>query len=174
MKLKIVSKALFSNKSGQFSTNVRNLGNHLRSLRDKFRELGDGKVSLRQLEYKGHNIAVVSLENPKYKNALSGKMMVEMAEIVDILENWHDGKAILLKGVGNTFCSGADLTVAKSILSHEEGDMMATLMHDTVLRFKCLPLLSVALSEGQCLGGGAEVCVNIYLTFSYIVLISLK
>ena len=87
-------------------------------------------------------------------------MMVQLAEIVDELQQWSEGKAVILRGVENTFCSGADLAVARNILTHEGGEMMCTLMHDTVLRFKYLPLISVAVAEGQSLGGGAEASVE--------------
>lgn len=130
-------------------------------LREKFKILGGGDVLFQKLDYQGHNIAVVSLANPNNRNALSGRMMVKLAEIVDELQKWSDGKAAVLKGVGNTFCSGADLVVAKRILTHEEGEMMCTLMHDTVLRFKTLPLISVAVADGQSLGGGAEVSITL-------------
>jgi ethylmalonyl-CoA/methylmalonyl-CoA decarboxylase len=135
-------------------------GENKRFLREKFKNLGGGDVLLQRLDYHGHNIAVISLANPKNRNALSGKMMVQLAEIVDELQQWSEGKAVILRGVENTFCSGADLVVARNILTHEEGEMMCTLMHDTVLRFKYLPLISVAVAEGQSLGGGAEASVE--------------
>ena len=131
-----------------------------RFLREKFKSLGGGDVLLEKIDYQGHNIAVISLANPKNRNALSGQMMVKFAEIVDELQEWTEGKAVILKGVGNTFCSGADLVVARNILTHEEGEMMCSLMHDTVLRLKFLPLISVAMAEGQSLGGGAEASLQ--------------
>ena len=131
-----------------------------RFLRKKFKSLGGGDVLFEKIGYRGHNIAVVSLANPKNRNALSGQMMVKFAEIVDELQEWTEGKAVILKGVGNTFCSGADLAVARNILTHEEGEMMCSLMHDTVLRLKFLPLISVAMAEGQSLGGGAEASLR--------------
>ena len=135
-------------------------GENKRFLREKFKTLGRGDVLFERLDYQGHNIAVISLANPKNRNALSGKMMVKLAEIVDELQEWSEGKAVILRGVEKTFCSGADLAVAKNILTHEEGEMMCTLMHDTVLRFKYLPFISVAVAEGQSLGGGAEVSLE--------------
>jgi hypothetical protein len=38
--------------------------------------------------------------------------------------------------------------------------MMSTLMHDTIVRFKYLPLISLAVAEGQSLGGGAEASIK--------------
>ena len=140
--------------------NIALAGENKRFLREKFKSLGEGDVLFEKLNYQGHNIGVVSLANPKNRNALSGKMMVKLAEIVDELQHWSEGKAVILRGVENTFCSGADLAVARNILTHEEGEMMSTLMHDTVVRFKYLPLISLAVAEGQSLGGGAEASIK--------------
>ena len=138
-------------------------GENKRFLREKFKNLGGGDVLLERLDYQGQNIALVSLSNPENRNALSGKMMVKLAETVDELQHWSEGKAVILRGVQRTFCSGADLAVARNILTHEEGDMMCTLMHDTVLRLKYLPLISVAVAEGQALGGGAEASLQYWI-----------
>lgn len=133
------------------------LGENKLVLREKFKTLGEGDVLFKRLEYRGNDVAVISLTNVKNRNAMSGKMMVKLAKIVDELEQWKDGKAVILTGENGTFCSGADLMVARRILTHEEGEMMSSLMHDTVLRFKSLPFISVAAIQGQALGGGAEL-----------------
>lgn len=144
-------------------TRTFSLGGNQLVLREKFKTLGKGDVSFEKLNYQGHDIAVITLANDKSRNAMSGRMMVKLAEIVDELERWQDGKAVILNGLNKTFCSGADLTVARSILTHEEGEMMCSFMHDTVLRFKALPFISVAAVQGQALGGGAEASIIKFL-----------
>ena len=144
-------------------TRTFSLGENQVTLREKFKTLGEGDVSFKKLKYQSHDIAVITLANDSSRNAISGRMMVKFAEIVDELEHWHDGKAIILNGLNKTFCSGADLTVVCSILTHEEGEMMCSFMHDTVLRFKALPFISVAAVQGQALGGGAEASITKFL-----------
>lgn len=41
--------------------------------------------------------------------------MVELQERVTELENWKDGKGLIIHGAGNTFCSGSDLNAVKEI-----------------------------------------------------------
>lgn len=42
-------------------------------------------------------------------------MMLELQERVTELENWKDGKGLIIHGAGNTFCSGSDLNAVKEI-----------------------------------------------------------
>lgn len=103
-------------------------------------------------------IAEIVLDHPAKRNAISGSMMVQLADIVEKLENWHEGKGVLLRGAGNMFCSGGDLDFARASAGPEGGFKMASFMHNVLSRLKGLPMLSVALIHGQgAIGGGAEL-----------------
>lgn len=41
--------------------------------------------------------------------------MLELQERVSELENWKDGKGLIIYGAGNTFCSGSDLNAVKAM-----------------------------------------------------------
>lgn len=131
-------------------------------VREKFRVLGTGDVILSKLTGNQKGVAVISLINPARKNALTGYMMVKLAEVVDELEQWKHGKAVVLHGSEGSFCSGADLSIIKAINTPEEGTLMCAFMQRTLSRLGRLSLvlkllLSVAAIEGRALGGGAEV-----------------
>ncbi|CAI5741818.1 unnamed protein product [Hyaloperonospora brassicae] len=114
-------------------------------------------VELQALE----KTAVLEIESPLARNALSGKMMVELADIVELLEDpeVHDKlTAVLVRGTNGWFCAGADLKVAQQAMTAPEaGDAMGQLMTDTLSRFRRLPLVSIACIEGGAYGGGAEL-----------------
>ncbi|DAZ95485.1 TPA: hypothetical protein N0F65_001965 [Lagenidium giganteum] len=105
--------------------------------------------------------AFIELDNVAARNALSGKMMAELADMVRQLEDpeVHGAlNAVVLRGTGGWFCAGADLQVAKKELSSQDaGTAMGALMVDTLTRFRRLPLVSVAVIEGGAFGGGAEL-----------------
>lgn len=105
--------------------------------------------------------AVVEVHNPSARNALSGKMMAELADIVTLLEDPEVHRklnAVVLRGTEGWFCAGADLRVARQELSSSDaGAAMGALMVDTLTRFRRLPLVSVACIEGGAFGGGAEL-----------------
>ncbi|KAG7475713.1 ethylmalonyl-CoA decarboxylase [Solea senegalensis] len=90
-------------------------------------------------------------------NALSGGMMVDLEERVSELENWTDGKGLILCGAAETFCSGSDLNAVRAISNPQDGMKMSMFMQNTLTRLLRLPLISVALVEGRALGGGAEL-----------------
>ncbi|TMW68525.1 hypothetical protein Poli38472_005993 [Pythium oligandrum] len=108
--------------------------------------------------------AVIEVHNPRGRNALSGSMMAELADVVTILEDpavQDKLSAVVLRGTAGWFCAGADLRVAKTELnSREGGTAMGALMMDTLTRFRRLPLVSVALIEGGAYGGGAELSTS--------------
>lgn len=84
-------------------------------------------------------------------------MMMELWRIMKTLEEWKEGKGIILHSVGDVFCSGGDLNTVRKIANPDDGYKMAILMHETLTRLHQLPLISVALVQGKALGGGAEL-----------------
>ena len=87
----------------------------------------------------------------------TGSMMVQLWDIVNTLEEWKEGKGIILHSVGDTFCSGGDLKTVSQISNSDDGYRMSTLMHNSLFRLHQLPLVSVALVQGKAIGGGAEL-----------------
>lgn len=75
--------------------------------------------------------------------------MVEFNDIVSSLEEWKNGKGILLYSNGDAFCSGGYLETVKQICYPLGGFKMATLMHDSMQRFRQLPFVSVAVVQGK-------------------------
>ena len=73
--------------------------------------------------------------------------MVDLSDCVKRLEDWNNGKDLILCGEGGNFCSGGDLTFVTKAL--HLGREMSTFMHDTTTRLHNLPLISVALIQGK-------------------------
>lgn len=86
--------------------------------------------------------------------------MVQLSDIIGELEEWTDGKGVILCGAGGMFCSGADLKFIKAMVKNEQGMKMCQFMQSTLQRLFHLPLLSVALLENMTVGGGAELAVS--------------
>src|SRR5271165_5156418 len=55
------------------------------------------------------NVAIISLNRPPAKNALSTALTVQLAELLDRAEADPSVKVIMLTGVGNHFAAGADV-----------------------------------------------------------------
>lgn len=126
-------------------------------VRDDLNKLAGGKVELDKDEETG--IATVTLCNPQKANAITGSMMVQLADIVQDLEQWRNGKAVILSGLeeGKHFCSGMDLDTANSLDEPRAGAMMCIFMQNTLSRLQRLQLISVAAISGKAVGAGAEL-----------------
>ncbi|NWU98665.1 ECHD1 decarboxylase, partial [Upupa epops] len=130
-------------------------------IKQKLQQFAGGSIDLSK---NSNGIGILTLNNPKLMNALTGSMMVELQEKVTELENWMDGKGLIICGAGDTFCSGSDLTAVKAMSSpqassdrHKDGMEMSMFMQNTLTRLMRLPLISVALVQGKAMGGGAEL-----------------
>ncbi len=55
-------------------------------------------------------IAVVTLSNPRRKNALTWQMHRELESVWDALDADDDVRVVILTGEGNAFCTGADFS----------------------------------------------------------------
>ena len=85
--------------------------------------------------------------------------MVDLADVVDELESWHNGKGVVLHGDAESehFCAGADLSVLLGLSSPQGGGMMCLFMQNVLGRLQRLPMISVALVNGKAVGGGMEL-----------------
>ncbi|XP_025869141.2 ethylmalonyl-CoA decarboxylase isoform X5 [Vulpes vulpes] len=129
-------------------------GFHEEDLKKKLQQFPGGSVDL-QKEDSG--IGILTLNNPSKMNAFSGVMMLQLLEKVIELENWTEGKGLIVRGAKNTFSSGSDLNAVKALATPEDGMTLCMFMQNTLTRLMRLPLISVALIQGRALGGGAEV-----------------
>ncbi|XP_047453666.1 ethylmalonyl-CoA decarboxylase isoform X1 [Mugil cephalus] len=123
-------------------------------IREKLQAFPGGSVDLLKQD---SGIAVLTINNPSRMNAFSGSMMVDLEDRVTQLENWTDGKGLIVHGAAETFCSGSDLNAVRAISNPQDGMKMCMFMQNALTRLLRLPLISVAVVEGRALGGGAEL-----------------
>src|SRR5262245_29572929 len=66
------------------------------------------------------DVAVVTLQRPEKRNALSIDLRVELAETFSALGSDQDTGAVVLTGAGPAFCAGMDLTEFGGDRAHKE------------------------------------------------------
>ncbi len=104
--------------------------------------------------------AVVTMNRPEAKNALSLPMLVGMADAWTEIDSDDSIRCAILTGAGGTFCSGMDL---KSMSSPEAQKYQHRTQEDPDLHWKALlrhhqlrkPL--IAAVEGYAVAGGTEI-----------------
>lgn len=99
--------------------------------------------------------AVVTLDNESRRNALSGKMMVDLERVVSELERNPSLAVVQLRGKGMFFCSGADLGLADKL-----GAEMCAWMQNVTSRIAGLNAVSIAVIRGGVYGGGSELSTS--------------
>ncbi|WP_146661349.1 aldehyde dehydrogenase family protein [Enhygromyxa salina] len=114
-----------------------------------------------KLELKIDNeIAWLTLNRPKRHNAIDQGLAAELSDAVDqLVTNAKDLRGVVLRGAGASFCSGADLTM----LQHLNAKAARRFMQDvtwTLRQLERLPVPSLALVRGFCVGGGFEFALH--------------
>ncbi|MCH7687728.1 MAG: enoyl-CoA hydratase/isomerase family protein, partial [Planctomycetes bacterium] len=117
--------------------------------------------SLFQLEELEEHIALLTFDVPEKKvNTLSKAVLSELEEIVTRLESRTDLRGLLFRsGKPGQFIAGADLNELGALIHATSEEIKVTLEtgHELFSRISRLPFPSVALVDGNCMGGGTEL-----------------
>jgi len=113
-----------------------------------------------RFERDGH-LAVVTLNRPEKRNALSSEMLVRMHDAWIEIDSNPDIRVAVVTGAGGNFCSGADL--AAMAAGHPDDEYTRRFQQDRDLHWKALlrhfipgkPM--VAAVEGYAVAGGTEI-----------------
>jgi enoyl-CoA hydratase len=111
-------------------------------------------------ERDGH-VATITLNRPESRNALSGEMIVRMADAWAEIDTDRDIRVAIVTGAGGHFCAGADLKAMAA--GHPDDEWTPRFAADPDLHWKGLlrhfrprkPL--VAAIEGYAVAGGTEI-----------------
>jgi enoyl-CoA hydratase len=104
--------------------------------------------------------AVVTMNRPEAKNALSGPMLVGMADAWVEIDSNDDIRCAILTGAGGTFCSGMDLKSMSGPGNDSVKERMAAdpdLHWKALLRHYSLKKPLIAAVEGWAVAGGTEI-----------------
>jgi enoyl-CoA hydratase len=111
-------------------------------------------------EHDGH-VALVTLNRPAKKNALSSEMLVGMYDAWVEIDRNPEIRVAIVTGAGGNFCSGADLKAMAA--GHPDNEYTKRFAADGDLHWKALlrhfipgkPL--IAAVEGYAVAGGTEI-----------------
>lgn len=101
------------------------------------------------------HIALITIDNPSKRNAMSRAMMAELAGVWDTLEN-DDCRAVVITGAGDqAFNAGAD--VSGDLSAAED---TARMINRALLKTSSYPKPIIAAVNGVCAGGGVELLLS--------------
>ena len=114
------------------------------------------------LAHKAGHIGHLVLNQPEKRNALSMAMWQGLGEVLAGFAEDPEVRVVVVSGAGGqAFSAGADISEFKALRSSPE--MRAqydAAMHDAFEAMAELPKPSIAMIDGFCIGGGAEVAID--------------
>ncbi|MCX7619763.1 MAG: crotonase/enoyl-CoA hydratase family protein [Acidimicrobiales bacterium] len=122
--------------------------------------MGDTQEPHLLFERDGH-LALVTLNRPEKRNALSSEMLVRMYDAWVEIDSNPDIRVAVVTGAGGNFCSGADLKAMAA--GHPDDEYTKRFAADKDLHWKALlrhfiPMKPmIAAVEGYAVAGGTEI-----------------
>lgn len=99
-------------------------------------------------------VAIVRLDDPQRRNALTNDLVGAMVAAFDELETSGSVRAVVVTGAGDAFCAGADLSQLGE--SREAG---LRHIYEGFLRVARSPLVSIAAVNGPAVGAGMNLAL---------------
>ena len=100
--------------------------------------------------------AVLTLNRPDHRNALTIEMMETLCGAMESLANEPRRRVVILRGAGPAFCGGLDLREAAEI---DEFQRCAPWVARTFQTIVASPLVTIAAAHGAAYAGGAGIMV---------------
>lgn len=107
-------------------------------------------------------ITNVILNNPAKRNAIGYDMWRGIGDAFDTLSNSADTRIVIVSGAGEkAFSAGADISEFAEKRGTPEGrDSYENAVQGAFAAMRKLPCISIAMIDGVCVGGGAEVAME--------------
>jgi methylglutaconyl-CoA hydratase len=106
------------------------------------------------IERQTPQIAVLTLNRPERRNALSIQLLTELAAAIKMASDEPQERILILRGAGLAFCTGLDLKeAADQTKAHATADMVAK----TLIALSQTRLITIAAVHGAAVAGGAGI-----------------
>lgn len=108
-------------------------------------------------------VVVITLANVRKKNAVTPTMLEQLIGHLQTIAGSQDVRALVLRGAGNTFCSGFDLQSlpdAASLPEDAQDFPGADILAQTTSLLRGMAVPTIAALEGFCMGAGGELAAS--------------
>lgn len=111
------------------------------------------------------NVARVTLNRPVQHNAFNADLIAALKGTFDTISQLPGIRAVVLSGIGKSFCAGADLEYMREAGSWDEAANMADgkRLSDMLASIATCPVPVIAVAHGNIFGGGVGLaaCADI-------------
>jgi 2-(1,2-epoxy-1,2-dihydrophenyl)acetyl-CoA isomerase len=107
-------------------------------------------------------VVTVTMNRPERKNAASGKMLVELRQIFEEVEDRPEDRVMVLTGAGGAFCSGADLSDPNGPASDPTRSGLSRMrrLGDVALALHHITKPTIAKVDGFAVGAGLSLALG--------------
>lgn len=118
---------------------------------------------------KNDGVAIITLNRPSKRNAMSPLLHREMTDALDALRRDDEAKALVITGAGDVFCAGMDLkeffiALKDDPTEYERVWKIAVEWRGRTLRYYPKPV--IAMINGYCFGGAFSIVEGCDLAFA--------
>jgi methylglutaconyl-CoA hydratase len=103
---------------------------------------------------KDSSTAIVTLNRPERRNALTIELLTELSEALETMSADSKKRILILRGAGKAFCAGLDLQETTLL---EKAHRSAEMVGRTLLAISQTRLITIAQVHGAAVAGGAGV-----------------
>ena len=115
-------------------------------------------MNFEQLIYEEkENVAFITLNRPKALNALSMKLSDELVTVIEVIRKSIKIKFLVIKGAGNNFCVGDDITEMMKWGDANDITRRARYYQNMANQLEELDKITIAAVDGYAVGGGLEI-----------------
>lgn len=107
----------------------------------------------------GGGIATVTIRRPDALNALNQDVLLELAQVSEVIAEDPEAKVAIFTGEGRAFVAGADINQIAGIADVFAAREFALLGQAVFNEIAALPLPTIAAVNGFALGGGLELAL---------------
>ncbi len=109
---------------------------------------------------KSNGVAVITLNRPKKRNAMSPRLHEDMTKALEALRYDDDARVLVITGAGESFCAGMDLKEFFTDLKDKPAEYdritrLAVEWRGRTLRY--YPKPTIAMINGYCFGGAFSI-----------------
>lgn len=105
-------------------------------------------------------IYTITLNRPHVLNALDTSMLAGLARAIDEAACDQTLRAVVLRGAGGNFCSGADLNLLQTISEREQADALLAQINQFLCQLAGMDKPTIAVLEGVALGAGLNLALH--------------
>lgn len=107
-------------------------------------------------------VATVTMNRPERKNAANGRMLLELREIFEEIEDSPDDRVMVLTGAGGAFCSGADLGDSQGPTNDPSRSGLSRMrrLGDVALALHHISKPTIAKVDGVAVGAGFSLALG--------------